>query len=161
MTVAWQLRAAAAALILPPAIRLTSFARLMTWLTPRPPRPPGLAPRKRATAVALDDKALARWVSRILHRLPEPWHLSCLNRSVVLYHLLRAAGRPVELCIGVTRAGGGVGSVTRVGGDGPHITAHAWLELDGAPYLESDTHFVTRLPVVARFPDAPRLAPTT
>lgn len=145
MTVAWQLRAAAAALILPPAIRLTSFARLMTWLT---------RPLKGKTTVALDDKALARWVSRILHRLPEPWHLSCLNRSVVLYHLLRTAGRPVELCIGVTRAGGGVWGVTHVGGDGPHITAHAWLELDGAPYLESDTHFVTRLPVVARFPMA-------
>lgn len=141
MTVAWQLRAAAAALILPPAIRLTSFARLMTWLTPSP---------KGETAVALDDKALARWVTRILHRLPEPWHLSCLNRSVVLYHLLRAAGRPVELCIGVTRAA--AGGVTRVGREAPHIAAHAWLVLDGAPYLESDAHFVTQLPVVARFP---------
>ena len=149
MTVAWQVRAAAAALMLPPAIRLMSFARLMTWLTP-----------KRETAIPLDDKALARWVSRILHRLPEPWHLSCLNRSVVLYHLLRRAGRPVELCIGVTRTVSG-GVITRVGRDAPHITAHAWLELDGAPYLESDTHFVTSLPVVARFPDANRLAPTT
>ena len=114
----------------------------MTWLT---------RPLKGETTVALNDKALARWVSRILHRLPEPWHLSCLNRSVVLYRLLRAAGRPVELCIGVTRTAGGV---THVGGDGPQITAHAWLELDGAPYLESDAHFVTSLPVVARFPSS-------
>jgi hypothetical protein len=151
LTVAWQLRAAAAALILPPAIRLMSFARLMTWLTPLP---------KRKNVVVLDDKALARWVSRILFRLPQPWHLSCLNRSVVLYRLLRAAGRPVELCIGVTRSAG-LGAVAHVGKGEPHIAAHAWLELDGAPYLESDAHFVTSLPVVARFPDAKRLAPTT
>jgi hypothetical protein len=151
LTVAWQLRAAAAALILPPAIRLMSFARLMTWLTPLP---------KRKNVVVLDDKALARWVSRILFRLPQPWHLSCLNRSVVLYRLLRAAGRPVELCIGVTRSAG-LGGVAHIGSGEPHIAAHAWLELDGAPYLESDAHFVTSLPVVARFPDAKSLAPTT
>ena len=155
MTVAWQLRAAAAALILPPAIRLMSFARLMTWLTP--PTPP--TPRKREKPVALDDKALARWVTRILFRLPEPWHLSCLNRSVVLYRLLRAAGRPVELCIGVTRAAGT--GVTRVDRGDPHIAAHAWLVLDGAPYLESDVHFITRLPVVARFPDGADAPPSS
>ena len=114
----------------------------MTWITPR-----------RQTAVRLDDKALARWVTRILYRLPQPWRLSCLNRSVVLYRLLRAAGRPVELCIGVTRACG----------DGGRLSAHAWLVLESAPYLESDVELVTGLPVVARFPppDAPvtRLAP--
>jgi hypothetical protein len=142
LTVAWQLHAAAAALIIPPAIRLMSLAKLMTWLT-----------RKRVRAVPLDDKALARWVTRILSRLPQPWHLSCLNRSVVLYHLLRRAGRPVELCIGVHRATG----------HGGRISAHAWLVLDGAPYLESDVELVTSLPIVARFPspDAPSLAPTT
>jgi len=145
VTVTWRLRAAAAALIVPPAIRVTSLAKLMKWLTP---------PRERETAIALDDKAIARWVTRILHRLPGPWHLSCLNRSVVLYSLLRAAGRPVELCIGVAR--------TVRGGPGPHMAAHAWLVLDGAPYLEPDTELVTGLPVVARFPDAPAssLAPS-
>jgi transglutaminase superfamily protein len=61
---------------------------------------------------------------------------------VVLYHLLRAAGRPVELCIGVTR-------VAR----DARLSAHAWLLLDGAPYLESETPS-TGLPIVARFPDA-------
>ena len=139
--------------MLPPAIRLMSFGRLMNWLTPSPRR------TKRKAAAPLDDKALARWVSRILHRLPEPWHLSCLNRSVVLYRLLRAAGRPVELHIGVTR-GSGLG-VARVGGGDSHIAAHAWLVLDGAPYLESDVHFVTRLPVVARFPDGADAPPSS
>ena len=132
LPVAWRVRAAAAALILPAAIRVMSLARLMTWLTP------DLA--KRRAVIPIDDSALARWVSRILAHLPGPWHLSCLNRSVVLYRLLRAAGRPVELCIGVRRVTG-------------RISAHAWLVLDGAPYLEPETR-PTDLPIVARFPDA-------
>ena len=133
LPVAWRVRAAAAALILPAAIRLMSLARLMTWITPDV--------SKRRSVVPFDDKALARWVSRILAHLPGPWHLSCLNRSVVLYQLLRAAGRPVELCIGVTRV------------PNARLSAHAWLLLDGAPYLEAETRS-TELPIVARFPDA-------
>jgi hypothetical protein len=135
LTVAWRLRAAAAALLLPAAIRTMSLARLMTWITPPHPAEP-------AAPSALDDRELARWVTRILAHLPGLWHLSCLNRSVVLYHLLRTAGRPVELCIGAKRVGGVA------------LAAHAWLILDGAPYLESESRLVTRLPVVARFPDA-------
>lgn len=110
-----------------------SLGRLMTWITPQ---------TESAVSPPLDDRALARWVTRILSHLPGPWHLSCLNRSVVLYHVLRAAGRPVELCIGARRV------------DGVQLTAHAWLMLDGAPYLESEAQLITGLPVVARFPDA-------
>jgi hypothetical protein len=140
LPVAWRVRAAAAALVLPAAIRVMSLARLMTWITPDSPKP--------RHTVRLDDTALARWVSRILAHLPGPWHLSCLNRSVVLYQLLRAAGRPVELCIGVTRV------PRRPSGAGDSgISAHAWLMLDGAPYLEADNR-PTNLPIVARFPDA-------
>lgn len=132
LPVAWRVRAAAAALILPAAIRVMSLARLMSWITPDA--------LKHRTLVPIDTKALERWVSRILAHLPGPWHLSCLNRSVVLYHLLRVAGRPVELCIGVRRVSG-------------RISAHAWLVLDDAPYLEPETR-PTDLPIVARFPDA-------
>jgi hypothetical protein len=130
LTVTWRLRAAAAALILPVAIRSMSLARLMALITPTV-----------ETTAPIDDRELARWVTRVLAHLPGPWHLSCLNRSVVLYHLLRVAGRPVELCIGAKRDGG------------VRLAAHAWLMLDGDPYLESESRLVTRLPVLARFPD--------
>ena len=130
LSVGWRLRAAAAALILPALVRSMSLAKLMHRAAPLPPHP----------HMPLDDRALARWVTRILSHLPGPWHLSCLNRSVVLYYLLRAAGRPVELCIGAARISG-------------PIKAHAWLMLDGAPYLEGEAERVTRLPVLARFPD--------
>lgn len=114
----WRLRAALTIAVVPPAIRLTSFARLASRLA----RTAGARP------VALDDAALAAWVDRVMYRLPPPWRRTCLTRGAVMFGLLRRAGRPVGLRIGVRRdeAGG--------------VAAHAWLVRDGAPYLESEPH---------------------
>jgi hypothetical protein len=89
---------------------------------------------------AFDDVALDYWVRGILARLPGPWRLTCLRRCAVLYHLLRRAGRPVELVIGVRR-------------DDQTFSAHAWLLRDGVPYLEADPEHATRFAVIARFPE--------
>ena len=80
----------------------------------------------RARSREPDDSALSAYVGRILRRLPPPWRYTCLRRSVVLYHLLRRAGRDVSLSIGVRKSGAGA------------LQAHAWLVRDGAPYLEPD-----------------------
>ena len=89
----------------------------------------------------LDDSALAEWVSRVLYRLPPPWRHTCLKRASVLYHLLRKAGRPVELVIGVKHDAEGA------------VTAHAWLVRDGEPYLENDPEHPSRFEEIARFPE--------
>lgn len=127
----WRLRAAAAVLVVPPLFYLTSFARLATRLG-------GGAPGK--AVAGLDDAALARWVDRLLRHLPGPWRRTCLKRAAVLYHLLRRAGRPVELWIGVRTEGT------------PLVRAHAWLVRGGAPYLESRPGHAGRHTVIARFP---------
>lgn len=75
-------------------------------------------------------------VDALLGRLPPPWRKTCLTRSVVLYHLLRRSGVPVELCIGVRRAN-------------QEFAAHAWLEREGRPYME--TGEVTDYEELARF----------
>lgn len=62
-------------------------------------------------------------VDALLGRLPPPWRRTCLTRSVVLYHLLRRSGVPVELCIGVRR-------------ENQEFAAHAWLERERRPYME-------------------------
>jgi hypothetical protein len=109
-----------------------SFSRLVGWLGRD-----GLGrPVER-----LNDVMLARWVDGLLRRLPGPWHRTCLNRSAVLYHLLRRAGRPVELWIGVHK-----GADTRLG-------AHAWLVHAGEPYLESEPEHSRTHNVIARFPE--------
>src|SRR2546430_2589913 len=78
---------------------------------------------------------------RSLYALRGPWHHTCLRRATVLYGLLRRAGRPVALVIGVRRDAAG------------RVAAHAWLERDAAPYLEADPTIPARHTVLARFPD--------
>jgi hypothetical protein len=117
-----------AALILPPLLRMTSLDRLASRLA-RPAR--GV---KRPSAD--QQVAIAEAVDRLLERLPSPWRKTCLTRSIVLYHLLRRSGVPVELRIGVKR-------------QQDEFAAHAWLTREGSTYLEveSPTH-----EIIASFP---------
>jgi len=131
----WRVRATAAVLVVPPLLYLVSFSRLAAWLE----RAGSLTPM-------LDDAVLARWVDRLLRRLPGPWHRTCLKRAAVLFHLLRRAGRPVELWIGVQKTAASP------------LEAHAWLVWDGKPYLESHPEHAQRHTVIARFPDSARVA---
>ena len=86
---------------------------------------------------------------RILGALPPPWRYTCLRRGVVLYHLLRRAGRPVELHVGVRRRG--------PSGEAP-LEAHAWLMLDGRRFLEPATNQADSYRVIASFPESPARA---
>jgi len=136
LPLSWRLRATASALTLPPLLELVSLSRLARrW------------EQLGSTAQeALDDDHLAEWVSRVLWRLPWPWRHTCLRRGVVLFHLLRRAGRPVELHIGVQRD------------DESAVGAHAWLVLDGQPYLERDPEHPRRFTEIARFPESPEVS---
>ena len=120
----WRVHAAASAAVVPPLIRLVSFARLAAWLG----RVPDAVP---ASAASVDAAALARWVDRLMRAAPPPWRYTCLGRSAVLYHLLRRAGHPVELWVGVRR-------------DVAHAAEHAWLVRDGQPYLEYEPDLPAR-----------------
>ena len=136
LPLAWRVRAAVAVVVVAPLVAVRSFAQLARWL--------GNGGGMPATAVELDDAALGRWVDRLLNALRGPWRHTCLRRTAVLYGLLRRAGRPVGLVIGVRR------DVDTTG----RLSAHAWLERDGAPYLEADPAIAGRYTVIARFPDA-------
>jgi Transglutaminase-like superfamily len=133
----WRLRATAAVMLVPPLLYFVSFARLASWLGRSQGR----------SAEALDDAALARWVDRLLRHLPGPWHRTCLKRAAVLYYVLRRAGRPVELWIGVQKAAANP------------LGAHAWLVRNGEPYLESRPEHARTHTVIARFPEAHVAAP--
>jgi hypothetical protein len=84
---------------------------------------------------------IAEWVDRLLHRLPGPWHYTCLKRAAVLYALLRRAGTAPELRIGVRREPDG------------KLAAHAWLVREGHPLLEPGGEHVGSFQVLASFPE--------
>jgi hypothetical protein len=130
LAAAWRVRALAACAVLPPLVSLVSLVRIAA-LTETLRGAPRRAP---------DDAALSSFVEAVLRRLPPPWRYTCLRRSVVLFHLLRRAGRPVELHIGVRKDAGGA------------VSAHAWLARDGVPYLEADPAHCAAFAEIARFP---------
>ena len=130
LTPGWRLRAILAATVIPPLLTLVPLTRLARRL--------GRTGARQASEV--NDAGLAEWVDRVLRRMPWPWRHTCLHRSAVLYHLLRGAGRPVSLVIGVKR-------------DGTGFTAHAWLARGGAPYLEPGPEHTISHQVIASFPE--------
>lgn len=130
----WQARVVAASLLLPLALLVVTPARLATWIGRR--RPSGDPPPP--------DADLAEWTDRVLSRLPPPWRRNCLRRSMVLYYLLRRAGRPAVLHLGVRRDAAGI------------LDAHAWLARDGIPLLEPAASHADSYRILATFsPHAP------
>lgn len=92
------------------ALRLLGFQRSVRWL---------LAPA-RSNAPAgntLDDaRCIAHWLAVAASR---GWYAgNCLSRSMTLCRLLRSAGSPAALCIGVRK-------------NGTDLEAHAWVECSG------------------------------
>ncbi len=132
LTLCWRVRAGITALVIPILLLVVPLDRLASWLG----RP--LAKSSRQPP----DGRVAAWIDHLLRRLPWPWRHTCLRRSAVLYHLLRRRGHPVELCVGVRRD------------EMEALAAHAWLSLDGQPYLEAGSEVPHEFAVIARFPEA-------
>lgn len=128
---AWRVRAGMSALVIPVLIQVLP----LDHVTSRLGRPLARARQQPS------DGRVASWIDHLLRRLPWPWRHTCLRRSAVLFHLLRRAGRPVELCVGVRRD------------EAEQLAAHAWLTLDGQPYLESGSEQQHEFSVIARFPE--------
>ena len=131
-----RLWAACVTLLIPPGLWLFSFEKLASVLERgRPELPVG--------SRAFHDADLAAWVDGLLHRMRGPWRHTCLKRAAALFYLLRSAGRPVEMEIGVRRDSAGA------------LQAHAWLNLTGSVYLEPDPAAPNAHEVIARFPETP------
>ncbi len=134
LTLRWRIGAGMVALVIPVMLVVVPLDRLVALLGRHGTRPKPGPP----------DRLVASWVDYLMHRLPGPWRHTCLRRSLVLYHLLRRAGRPVELRIGVRRD------------DQAALAAHAWLMLDGEPYVEGGTEHPHQFAEIARFPGVVR-----
>lgn len=132
LTPGWRIHATLAALVLPPCVHVVPLDRIVRWI--------GHGPMRSPPDDAVDDRALAEWVDRVLTRLPPPWRRTCLKRAVVLHYLVRRAGRAAELRIGVRRD------------EHDALAAHAWLARDNVPYLEPGTNQVDSYQLLTAFP---------
>jgi hypothetical protein len=127
----WKVRTVLTALALPPLLSIVSFARLARWIGRRRP----------GHAAAPPESDLAEWTDGLLRQWPPPWRYTCLKRSVVLYYLLRKAGSPATLHIGVRRNEAGA------------FVAHAWLTRDSALLFEPPSSSPDLYRVIASFPE--------
>ncbi len=84
---------------------------------------------------AADPHALARFVHRLGRRLRGS---ACLDQSLALTSLLRQQGLPARLVIGAERGAA-------------RVSAHAWVELDGAA-LDEHPEPRARLTVLETWP---------
>jgi len=133
----WKVRTVLAALALPPLLSVVSFARLARWI--------GRRSRSRGSPPPESD--LVEWTDGLLRKWPPPWRYTCLKRSVVLYYLLRKAGLPANLHIGVRRSEAGT------------FVAHAWLTRDAALLFEPPASNPDIYRVIASFPEPEPAAP--
>lgn len=100
-------------------LRLAGLRRMQTVLARCLPRPKGCRAEADLTAQA---KQVARMVSvAARHGL---YRASCLPTALALQSMLRRRGIEVDLRLGVRKADG-------------RIEAHAWLEHQGAPLIDS------------------------
>lgn len=117
--------------MVPPLLHLVPLPRLVSRA---PPRPLGRADP------AVDDELIVDLVDKVLSASPWPWQTTCLKRGLVLFGLLRRAGRPVDLVLGVRRSPAGA------------LEAHAWLERGGDVRFEPTPSLPASYQPLDRFP---------
>jgi len=91
--------------------------RLLRWLTPS---------RIPPVADSLTLEKAVHYTDALLWRLPFPLPGPCLPRSFILYYFATRCGFPARVHCGVRRLG-------------EVLQGHAWLSLQGTPFLETDT----------------------
>ncbi len=123
-------RMAAWATVLPALKRALSLPRLVELMraTPRSPlRQPDLEQR---------IVALARWLHAPLALVDR----GCMQRSLLAYRFLGAAGAQPRLAVGVRK-------------EGAKVLAHAWVFVDGAPAGDSQHEIAAFAPMLMFGPD--------
>lgn len=97
-------------------------------------------PHRRSRDPILEDQIItfARWGARLVR-----WDVggNCLERGLIAYRYLGAAGAEPTLVVGLEREGGGT------------LTGHAWVVLDGRPAGEAPGALDRYTPVFAFGPD--------
>ena len=123
-------RIAAFLMVFPVLVRTFPIQRVVDVLTPRPTQVRPTRPRP--------DVERVQWaVDRLYMRRPLRSYGPCLRRTLTLYYFVTRLGYPVKVALGAYVRDG-------------QLQAHAWLTLDGQPFLERGT--VEQYAVMAEWP---------
>lgn len=120
-------------------LRMTGYRRTISTLQRLSPRKPRNPHQASADMNDNEKRQLAMTLGRLTNAAANhgPLEINCLPRSIVLWWMLRRAGLPAELRIGVQKEPGA-------------FAAHAWVEYAGAPVGDAaSAHFS---PILSSFP---------
>ena len=117
----WERHVLLQALVLLPLIALR-----IRWFGLRRAFNPAAAAPRGASSETGDLLARARRIAHLVDAAARhgPFHATCLPRSLTLHRLLRERGIEAHLRLGVRKIAGS-------------LEAHAWIERDGEPLIES------------------------
>ena len=115
-----------------------------------------ITPARASGGPPLTPDEMVRVIANVLRWKRGRLNHGCFVRSLTRYHFLRRLGVPVSFELGVERTAGGAGGAAGAAGVGAGDTdnavptatganweqaslrSHAWLSLEGRPYLETE-----------------------
>jgi len=105
------------------------------------------APAPARTNLSAED--IARVIWNVLRWNRGRFNNGCFVRSFTRYHFFREAGYPVVFHLGVEDRKGAAEGTT----EHANLRSHAWLTLDGEPFLEFEPERFRNYKLVVTFPD--------
>lgn len=73
--------------------------------------------------------------------------MNCLKRALVIFRVLRVYGMDVQVCMGVRKD-----HLSPAEDPDTHLQGHAWLLVNGKPFLEDSRSMATTYTPVFSFP---------
>jgi hypothetical protein len=127
--------------VLPILIKCHTLPGLLNRLTP--------SSKKSKVVLDVDEtrKKIIKYTDFVLGWRFGVWKLTCLKRSLVLYHLLRATGMSVQICFGIR-----LPDSTDRQFDHGHLEGHAWLRYNEDLFLEIDPDMTRTYKETYRYP---------
>jgi hypothetical protein len=90
---------------------------------------------------------VSRYTDFILGRNWWIYRMNCLKRALVIFRILRLHGIDVQICMGVRKNG-----VSPAADPDTSLIGHAWLMVDGKPFLEDSRSMAMTYTPVFTFP---------
>jgi hypothetical protein len=122
-------------------LKLLSFSKMMDLLTPKRPKTIDTADR-----MDLIYK-VPKYTDFILGRNWWIYRMNCLKRSLVLFKFFRLYGIDVQICMGVRKDRSSPAADLNT-----NLQGHAWLMINGKPFLENSRSMTTTYTPVYSFP---------
>lgn len=122
-------------------LKVLSFSKMLALLTPKKP----------SSVHAFDRDVLIYKVSTytdfLLGRNWWIYRMNCLKRALVIFRVLRKYRIDVQICMGVRK-----GPMTQATQADQSLQGHAWLMIDGQPFLEDSRSMTFTYTPVFSFP---------